>query len=232
MRLDHGVTLTHVSENLVKNLMDVDESYDINLEDNSRIAGHDVAVLSVTSESGDRYNYRLMVDKEHGVLLGSEVIGLNGEILETFRFTSVTINKPIEPSSLEPQITKPTISHSHDSNKIRDGQKNLKKTEAKWQLGFVPKGFLPVSSLPKADVTEGYESQGYTDGLTTFTVFVESIPEKQQQAYHQRGATVMYSANKVFNAHILLITVVGEIPLAMARHITENIEFLGENHDN
>ena len=80
----------------------VSEHYEVSHTGVDRVAGRAADRISVAPRDGDRYGYRLWLDRENRLLLRSESIGTNGERLEFFRFASISLGADVRPESLEP----------------------------------------------------------------------------------------------------------------------------------
>jgi sigma-E factor negative regulatory protein RseB len=64
----------------------------------------------------------------------------------------------------------------------------------------------------------------YTDGLTTFSVFIEAATGAVPEGVASRGATLAVMDSLVHQGKSYRITVVGEIPVVTAQKIAQNIE--------
>jgi sigma-E factor negative regulatory protein RseB len=63
----------------------------------------------------------------------------------------------------------------------------------------------------------------YTDGLTSFSVFIEAEQGIIPEGVAQRGATLAVMDNLSYQNKNYRITVVGEIPVITAQKIAQNI---------
>ncbi|MFC6685794.1 MucB/RseB C-terminal domain-containing protein [Marinobacter koreensis] len=78
-----------------------------------------------------------------------------------------------------------------------------------WELGWRPAGFI-ASAIPQAP--KGH-AVAYSDGLATFSVFVEPAGQlKMPQGASRIGATTVYTHDLTSGGKQFLVTVVGEIP--------------------
>lgn len=94
-----------------------------------------------------------------------------------------------------------------------------------WQLGWHPKGFVQSGHRRTAPEVEMLM---YTDGLATFSVFVEALPSSVSiEGDAQRGATVAHMTNLSVAEQLYQVTVVGEITLLAAKQIAAMVKASG-----
>jgi sigma-E factor negative regulatory protein RseB len=91
---------------------------------------------------------------------------------------------------------------------------------ARWQVGWVPQGFVFAGqrNLPKAQTM-----LMYTDGLTTFSIFMEATSSFVPEGVGKRGATLAYMSRLNVKDVVYRVSVVGEIPVEAAAKIAQNI---------
>lgn len=63
----------------------------------------------------------------------------------------------------------------------------------------------------------------FTDGLATFSVFIDSANEGVPEGVAQRGATLAMMIGVEHNNQLYRITIVGEIPVVTAQRIAQGI---------
>jgi sigma-E factor negative regulatory protein RseB len=101
-----------------------------------------------------RYAYRLWVDRDTGMLLGSSVRGTDGAPVERMMFTQVKVLPGLA-----------------DATASRSATRTDSTPDVAWQVSGLPQGFRLVAA-PGA-VARGVEHLLYTDGLATLSVYVE-----------------------------------------------------------
>ena len=70
----------------------------------------------------------------------------------------------------------------------------------------------------------------YTDGLTTFSVFIDPVIDTfTVEGQARRGATVAYMQQVERRNLPYSVTVVGEIPPITARRVAESVKSLSQN---
>ncbi len=201
----------------------IGDSYDVRLAGSGRVAGRPAKRVAIVPRDGDRFGYRLWLDEETGLLLRSELHDLDGSNLEIFQFTSLEIGN-VSKEALEPSTSHGAItSHLSASN-----QTFVSRNEPlKWYARWVPSGFRMTSAdirRPPADQKDVYTMM-FTDGLTAFSVFVESMPEGAGDVVSRNGATVAFTKLVDGPDAEHLVTIVGEIPVVTARKIAEGVVY-------
>ena len=205
----------------------ISNQYDVARSGIGRIAGRAAERISVTPKDGDRYGYRLWLDRENGLMLRSELIGTNGEKLEVFQFTSIAFGRDVNPAALQPSGGASLRSLQLESAKALRARSPM--TPLRWHAGWVPAGF----SLATAEVLQSparprpVETVMYSDGLASFSVFVEDRPAAVGlHGAVRHGATVAVSDQvPAPGGQWALVTLVGEVPEATARRIAASVAY-------
>lgn len=199
--------------------------YDVELGGKVRVAGRSAQEVFIKPIDDYRYGYRLWVDKETHLLLKSELLSDDGQVLETFAFSDLEVNIAISDDSLAPGISgSEMVTHRSNANVEQDDDSD---TAAQWRTGWLPEGFTLVASQSRSRANNGayVEQRVFSDGLSSVSIFIEKIRAHHR---HLHGSTQMGAVNaygKIIHAHF--ITVVGEIPAATVDKIGEQIKFSG-----
>src|SRR5690606_40496247 len=91
----------------------------------------------------------------------------------------------------------------NECNQTRTGEPQ------EWRVLWIPPGFAFTGQQKVSPVRDMLM---YTDGLTTFSIFVEAAGSPPPEGVGQRGPTVLYMSKAVRNDQLYRVTVVGEIP--------------------
>ncbi|WP_324197221.1 MucB/RseB C-terminal domain-containing protein [Marinobacter sp. CA1] len=182
-----------------------------------RVAGYSAKVVGLNARDGDRYSYRLWLEKDTGLLLKSHVRGQDGSVLESFQFTDLEITDSLPDSEFEIQL---------DGQEIRQRVPPATAGEAPpprmdgWYLGWRPDGFLPAA----APVSGDGQAVAFSDGLAAFSVFVEPAGRLDMPTGASRiGATTAYMRPLEAGEQAFLVTVIGEIPPQTAMKVAESV---------
>jgi sigma-E factor negative regulatory protein RseB len=89
-----------------------------------------------------------------------------------------------------------------------------------WQVAWVPAGFAFAGQRQLAN---GQAMLMYTDGLTTVSIFIEASSGVIPEGVGKRGATLAFMSRLVVKDTVYRVSVVGEIPVAAAAKIAQNI---------
>lgn len=198
-------------------LAQLDELYHFQAHYVERVAGRLTSVLQVTPRDVYRYGYILSVDQETGLVLKSLLVDANGRILERYQFLDLDLNPDVRalenlPPAKRQRISNPAI-----------GECNQTQTGAPrdWRAAWVPDGFAFVG---QQKLEGARDMLMYTDGLTTFSVFIEPATDLPPEGMGQRGATLLFMSKVLRDQQLYRVSVVGEIPAAAAELIALGIE--------
>jgi len=183
----------------------------------ARVAGRDARVVSLSADDW-RYHHKLWLDKATGLLLQSEIRSQDGTVLEQFRYTRLTVGEPVSDQALQPSLAKA---------QVRQQTQYRAEPEQPDAGGFVAEpGWLPpmfeLEMTERHTGSEGWvEKRVYSDGLSTFSLFVEpAMDDDPMDSQARMGAT-----HAVMQQHgDLMVTVIGEIPSETARRLLSSVE--------
>ncbi|MFL1484494.1 MucB/RseB C-terminal domain-containing protein [Marinobacter sp. LN3S78] len=192
--------------------------YQPELLGDDRIAGYPTVVIGLQPRDEHRYGYRLWMEKHTGLLLKSHV-RQDGDVLEHFQFTMLEITNELPDSEfviesgVEVKEVTPDLPMSDKPGEM-DG----------WTLGWKPEGFMPAA----APRTDRGQAVAFSDGLATFSVFVEPASGVDMpQGASRVGATTIYmhyaNPGPEDARERFLITVVGEIPPRTAMRVAQSV---------
>lgn len=192
--------------------------YELRLSGNQRMAEHSCTILDIVAKDQDRYSYRLWIDDHKGLLLKSDVLDLKGNSLEKFQYTHLEYPDKIDTKHFEFDSSGEKINHEM----IPLVQKDETWPEAMmWDLGWMPEGYMKINGKTQA----GDNILVYSDGLATFSVFVETMKkDAMPEGASMVGATIAYSMDNKSMDQSYHVTVVGEIPPMTAMKIATSVK--------
>ncbi len=184
-----------------------------------RVAGHEAVVIVLNPKDVHRYQYRLWLEKTSGLLVKSQVLTNDEEVLERFQFTMLELTDEIPDSEF-------IIPESGKTREITLEKPNKPRPEVHsqvgWTLGWHPEGFQATPSSPK-DTRR--QAVSFSDGLASFSVFVSPVGEMDMPTGVSRiGATTIFLRKLTVEDQRHLVTVVGEIPPQTAMKVAESVE--------
>lgn len=199
-----------------KALIKLDQLYQFEIRGRERIAGRWARVLQVIPKDAYRYGYFLSIDEATGLVLKSWLIDENARPLERYQFVELELNPDVV------QLNALVLPRQHKA--IADvtpcNPNELSKPSA-WQVAWVPPGFVFAG---QRDLANGQAMLMYTDGLTTFSIFLEKTTNFVPEGVGQRGATLANMSRLVVKDTVYRVSVVGEIPVDAAAKIAQNIK--------
>jgi sigma-E factor negative regulatory protein RseB len=189
------------------------QHYAVQIIGRERVGGFDCQVLEIRPRQGDRYGYRLWVDRDSGLLLRSQTLNERGEVLEQMAFAEVRIG------SVDRQQLKP--SWSTDGWKVDEtAHRPVDLREQGWRVS-PPGGFRPLYTVRRPMPSGPALQAVYSDGLATMSVFIEPASSSaRDESLPQRGPINAY-VRRIGDA---AVTVVGEIPSSTARAVAYGAE--------
>lgn len=194
------------------------DHYRASLRNDDRIAGRQVRQIYLEPRDGYRYGHLLSVDVISGLLLQEQVLDARSEVVERIKFTTVDIGAVIDETAGEARLKN---SVAVPAAACPEPVAETDRRTMPWQLGWVPPGFVPMG--PARVTHGGVQEMHYTDGLDTFSVFVDSETSPRQDVEVRRGATVVYVLHRRDADRSHVVCVVGEVPAAAARRIAEAV---------
>ncbi|MBC3880080.1 MucB/RseB C-terminal domain-containing protein [Undibacterium sp. LX40W] len=203
------------------------QSYLIRKAQMSRVAGAECQVLSLQPKDSSRYGFKLCVEKNTNLLLGIQTLNPRQEVIEQIAFTQVSIGD-IDKSRLKP-------SYSGIANWKTEYLTVKANVNSGWSVKSLPAGYkktletrrlIPMSASAAgndSNVVKSHEvvQMMFSDGLSTFSVFIEPNLGNRTEGSLQQGAMTITS--KRLGEHWL--TVVGEVPSAAIKQVVSSIQF-------
>lgn len=179
---------------------EVAELYAITLANGPKVAGKATQFLQLRPKDTLRLGHVLALDEASGVILRSDTISAKGELLERHEFATVTIV---------------AVTGDEVGDKVQDDSQRFVKVPG------LPRGY-------RASLARGYEGRALfvSDGIAAATVIFEPLPDevKPGEGAVRRGATLTYTRGSLVSGNNILVTVIGEVPLAAARVIADAVK--------
>ena len=198
--------------------------YDLILGEEERIAGRMTQELEIQPLDNYRYGYRLWVDKETDLLLKSELLADNGDVLETFAFSAIETGVEISDQDLKPQTSGEEMTW-HQSEQGKPLSLSNDRLISTWEPSWLPDGFSLVAAQNRLRANNGayVEQRVFSDGLSSVSIFIERIKARHS---HLQGGSDMGAVNAfgtIIHSHF--VTVVGEVPAITVEKIGAGIQF-------
>jgi sigma-E factor negative regulatory protein RseB len=190
--------------------------YRLQMAGSSRVAGREAVVMNVLPRDNYRYGYRLALDRETGLLLKTQTVARDGQVLEQFQFADVHIGD-VEDGGMRVEVVH-EAAHVHGSPRPPGAEGTVR-----WTVRWLPDGFMMTD-----DVEGTSYNRTYTDGLASFSVFVEPVAGLRQEGSGQarEGGTTAYTQGLLISGKPALVTVLGEVPVNTARRVADSIAWV------
>jgi sigma-E factor negative regulatory protein RseB len=201
---------------LSANLARMDQLYKFEILGPERVAGREATALLALPLDAYRHSSLLTIDNETGLVLKSWLVDESARPLERYQFIDLDLSPDLDSIQRQPpaKLQRSATSLLGDCNPA--GLKESKR----WKLAWVPSGFAFVG---QRQVRNQIDMLMYTDGLTTFSVFIEVVTGAIPEGVASRGATLAVMDSLSYQGKSYRITVVGEIPVVTAQKIAQNI---------
>lgn len=215
VRKGHSVNCVHPAERLLRGVSqkgDFARYYDLRLEEGARVAGRDVVTLHIEPRDVFRLGYVISLDAQTAIPLKTETVDQRDQVLERFQFMLFELGVAGE---LNQDDAREVAHH----NVVTDQEGKPVHPGLSWNPGWVPEGFMLADT---ADVQS--EALSYTDGISMFSVFMESangVSPPATAVAMRSGATVSYTYP--IPDHDLVATVIGEVPLLTAEQVAKSM---------
>jgi len=200
--------------------------YEVELGEMDRIAGRKAQELVIKPLDQYRYGYRLWVDADTHLLLKSELVGSDGDVLETFAFSSVNTGVHIPEHKFQPQMSGEEMTW-HQSEPEQPLNMANHSQHSLWRAKWLPEGFAQVAYQTRLRASNGadVEQRVYSDGLSSVSIFIEKIRARHNHLSGGSHVGAINAFGTIMHAHF--VTVVGEVPAQTVEKIGHNIDFVG-----
>ena len=204
---------------------EVAKLYAVTLMQGPKVAGKTTQVLQLRPRDTLRLGHVLALEEQSGVVLRSDTISEKGELLERHEFATVTISRvSAVPNSRVSAVPNSSTGASLQSSVMTAEDANTQSQDDR------PR-YVKVPGLPdgyRASLARGYEGRALfvSDGIAAATVIFEPLPStvKPGEGAVRRGATLTYTRGSLVSGKNILVTVIGEVPLAAARVIADAVK--------
>lgn len=197
----------------------------------TRVAGRMVSVLLFSPFDQYRYPVEIYVDQATYVPLKTLLLNEQGQLLERLQFVQFQEGSDLLPVDTELELIVPSAKCATATQPTATAKVDV---DVDWAVAWLPAGFTLVKSQYRQSPDSGnfVLSRMYSDGLASFSVFFESIDNLDiDGSRRQLGPTAVVSRKVEQGVDALMVTVVGEIPIATAERIALSAEVEQEYSD-
>lgn len=193
-------------------------SYKLRLVGSDNIAGRNAQVVELVPNDAYRYNYKVWLDTEYGLLLKMALLNDKNQTLEQVIFQELNMLNTHDLNWFQPKID---VSKSY----IMEDVALLNRVSTNWIVAELPPGYVKVDHIERA--SKGKRSPVnqmiFSDGLASVSLFIEPLSKGIRPKI---GHMIVGSTN--ICAHVIdgyQITVVGEVPAATVQQIAKAVSF-------
>lgn len=198
----------------------VAESYRISMGEVSRVAGLDSQLIILEPRDDLRHGHMLWAEVSSGLLLKARMVGDDGEIIEQFTFTDVSIGGNIDAEALKPSYVK------QDDWRVIDAQgQAVNVGDSEWVLTAPLPGYTLKSIVKRPLGRDRGEIMHfvYSDGLAAISVFIEPVvPDYAEDVVGSQSAGAIHIYKRMVEDY--LITALGEVPLRAVQRLADGVE--------
>ncbi|MGF1910573.1 sigma-E factor regulatory protein RseB [Vibrio kasasachensis] len=195
---------------------DVDQlsqHYDFIKVGRAREAGAACQVIRIVPKDGLRYSYILWVDEKSKLPLRADLIDRDGEVLEQYRAIAYSVSDRVFDVLAGLRDVKLPQVLSLPKGQVK---------ESFWTVGWLPSGFEAnnLNRYRMAVTDRMVESQMYTDGLFSFSIYVSQRDE------HSLKGQIVRQGRRTLHTFVrgnAEVSVVGDIPPATAKRIAQSV---------
>ncbi len=185
------------------------ELYQVSTAGDVRVAGRDAARVQIIAKDPLRYSYLLDVDKATGLPLRYVIVGLNRVPLERIQLVSIDTSEALAQSVFV------------DSQPVKQQCDRTIEVDSSW--GFaIPAGF----NLRSGSVDQGRQRLTYSDGLASFTLYIESGAHAATLA--SRGALNAIVHGYNLNGTDYTLTLMGDLPKPTLERMIKSVRLVDD----
>lgn len=201
------------------------DQYEMREQGSDHVAGREATVLLMTPSDGQRFAQRLWIDKHSGLLLRTEVLGAQQQVLESSAFSEVEIGVKPKPQSVLRPMNKldsyRQITPTHSTTQLEAEGWFLEPAVSGFKMASCTRRMLDPASTEST--TPPTLQAVFSDGLTHVSVFVEPYDAQRhrQELSTSVGATHSLMKRK---GDRWWVTVVGDVPASTLLQFYQSLE--------
>jgi sigma-E factor negative regulatory protein RseB len=179
----------------------------------TRVADRQVYEINITAKTPDRYSYKVWLDQHSGVALGHLLLK-NEKPLERLQFTQFQLlNSP----------STDLMKTSKTNQKLWALLETEPSTESVLKPNSTLLSQLTFRWLPPGFTDQSHRKGFYTDGLASFSVFVDTLDTAEaMNNTHEEGVTSVVARELSGDYQLILV---GELPIETLTKISEAAAF-------
>ena len=197
------------------------QNYHFTEGDTMRIADRMARRIDVIANDNYRYGYRLWADVETGLLLRSDLVDQDGQVVEQYLFVTIDVDSEISDHALQ-AVTRKEKLVWYGGDKP---QPSSSPDQSKWQFNQLPAGYRLSKYIRRMSPLEGREIEHliFTDGLSTVSVFIKPANAEQSGAEGLSHMGAVHVYRSIINDHF--VTIMGEVPARTVELLASGVAY-------
>ena len=205
---------------LPDDLSALEQNYTFNMGEIGRIANRVAVQIRVKPKDAFRYGYDMWLDEESGLLLRSDLLDQNGDVVEQYMFIEVTIGGVITDKQLA------AVSKTDELQLFGNSMPSVESSKStNWHVMDKPNGYKLTKHIRRMSPMEAGEVEHliFTDGLSTVSIFIKEAKEGQSGMVGLTKMGSVHAFRKTLENHD--ITVMGEVPADTVEYLAQHVEY-------
>ncbi len=191
--------------------------YDVSLVREDRVAGRSAVMLAIRPHDAFRFGHRIWLDQETAFPLKTQVLDVNGDIIEQVKFAEISFGSSVSQNVLMPSVSIESFTWYKEPARYRQVD-----IDTSWNSADIPPGFRTMST--KTEIESATESSVthivYSDGLADVSVFITQADDKGLTGASTLGTSNSYGTQ----LGDFQITVVGKVPARTVERIATSMQ--------
>jgi sigma-E factor negative regulatory protein RseB len=199
----------------------LEKFYQMKLVGKDRIANMNTVIVHIEPRDQYRYGMKFWINEDNGLMMKSSLLDENQRVIEEVMFTSLQLFEGDNKLVID---TMPPIDDSFTLVRYHSGDSSSTfAADDSWQLATVPGGFWRESVLRRKISGSDHfiQQMVYTDGLASFSVFIEKKSTLTQSGVSSMGAVNAFI--RILNDHS--VTAIGEVPAITVKQVAESVTY-------
>lgn len=205
---------------LPANLDTVRTSYAARVSGSERVANREGVIVLLEPRDEYRYGYRLLTDKELGLLLKVTIVNQDNEVVEQIAFNQLNLLNMKDMAWFKPKV-EPGKSYVIEE----EIPASIEDSPEVWSLGQLPPGYRQIDHIKRlvSDKKATVNQLIFSDGLSSVSLFIEPLVKGARPKVGQTtvGPTNFYASVKSGYQ----VVAVGEVPQATVAQIANSVHF-------
>ena len=210
-------------------LADLASAYELRLSGIDRVAGLEAQRIDIWPKDRFRYAQRLWLEKQTGMWLRSMVLDAEGRVLQEQGFVQLELGATVTDSDLAPQTKVVDTAPAQTAQQMEPPPESGPDVVAApaqvsgmlrplWAPQQLPQHFRLINaSHGRSDVDTAFDHLLFSDGLTSFSVYIDHAPQHAVQTRLSAVGPVHILSGMMGQRQF---TIMGQVP-------AQTVEFVG-----